>query len=68
MSKMTAKQFNARYGVGHSFMYQGSRFLRGGPIVRTLGHAEDKGRGVVIIEINTHPYYVDIDTLITELI
>lgn len=59
---MTAKQFNERYPVGRTFIYQRSRFLRGGPMVRTLGRAIDEGKRT-IVEIDIHPYYIDIDTL-----
>ena len=63
MSKLTAQQFNEKYLVGHIFIYQESRFLRGGPAVRTLDIAKNEGNRV-IVEINIHPYYVDIDSLI----
>ncbi|HHR6442783.1 TPA: hypothetical protein ACS777_003559 [Providencia alcalifaciens] len=62
MSKLTAKQFNEKYLVGHTFIYQRSRFLRGGPTVRTLDRAKDEGERT-IVEIDIHPYYIDIDTL-----
>ncbi|MFP4863927.1 hypothetical protein ACLFLC_13465 [Providencia rettgeri] len=62
MSKLTAQQFNEKYLVGHIFIYQESRFLRGGPAVKTLGRAKDEAERV-IVEINIHPYYVDIDSL-----
>lgn len=62
VSKLTAQQFNEKYLVGHIFIYQESRFLRGGPAVRTLDIAKNEGNRV-IVEINIHPYYVDIDSL-----
>ncbi|EJD6046374.1 hypothetical protein V8167_002935 [Providencia rettgeri] len=62
MSKLTAKQFNEKYLIGHTFIYQRSRFLRGGPTVRTLGRAKDEGERT-IVEIDIEPYYIDIDTL-----
>lgn len=63
MSKLTARQFNEKYLIGHIFIYQASRFLRGGSAVKTLDRAKDEGERV-IVEIDIHPYYVDIDSLI----
>lgn len=62
VSKLTAQQFNEKYLVGRTFIYQRSRFLRGGPTVRTLGRAKDEGERT-IVEIDIEPYYIDIDTL-----
>ncbi|EBP4586507.1 hypothetical protein VH79_25745 [Salmonella enterica] len=60
---MNAKEFNRRYKVGSCFIHQPNRVLRGGPVVRTVGAANDFKCGV-IVEINVEPYFVRINTLI----
>lgn len=62
MSRLSAKQFNKRYPVGSYFIYQPNRILRGGPMVRTLSRAKDEDNRT-IVEIDSEPYYTDIDSL-----
>ncbi|EAW3044878.1 hypothetical protein HT845_002467 [Salmonella enterica] len=58
---MNAKEFNRKYEVGTCFIRQTN--LEFGPIVRTVGKANDFNCGA-IVEINVIPYFVRINTLI----
>ncbi|ECQ1030384.1 hypothetical protein L1O59_005537 [Salmonella enterica] len=58
---MNAKEFNRQYKVGTCFIRQTN--LEFGPIVRTVGKANDFDCGA-IVEINVIPYFVRIDELI----
>lgn len=60
---MDAKEFNRKYEVGTCFIHQPHRALRSGPVVRTVGVANEFKCGV-IVEINVEPYFVRINTLI----
>ncbi|WP_038260299.1 hypothetical protein [Xenorhabdus cabanillasii] len=59
---MKAQQFNQRYPVGHSFIYQPNKFLRGGQAVRTIERAKDL-TNMTVVEISTEPYLVRIEHL-----
>lgn len=49
--QMKAKEFNALYPKGSSFIYQPATGLRGGRVVRTVDVANDLYK-VTVVEIN----------------
>ncbi|OVZ94891.1 hypothetical protein CBW58_02120 [Yersinia frederiksenii] len=59
---MNAKQFNGKYPVGSTFIYQPSPFLRGGRVVSTVDTARD-WKDVTVVEINQEPYFANIKSL-----
>ncbi|WP_190320379.1 hypothetical protein [Enterobacter asburiae] len=56
---MKAKEFNALYPKGSSFIYQPATGLRGGRVVRTVDVANDLYK-VTVVEINQEPYFANI--------
>ncbi|MDB6374904.1 hypothetical protein [Photorhabdus bodei] len=59
---MKAKQFNQRYRVGASFIYQPNKVLRGGTPVKTVDEAKDL-TNCTVVEISIEPYFVRTDYL-----
>ncbi|WP_038261255.1 hypothetical protein [Xenorhabdus cabanillasii] len=59
---MNAQQFNQCFPIGHSFVYQPNKFLRGGRLVRTIERAQDL-TNMTVVEISTEPYLVRIEHL-----
>ncbi|MGQ6282623.1 hypothetical protein ACUNFS_03175 [Serratia sp. IR-2025] len=59
---MQAKQFNACYPVGKSFIYQPCKALRGGQLVKTVDVARDL-KTATVVEINLEPYFVNTKSL-----
>lgn len=59
---MNAKEFNQRYPVGTSFIYQPCPALRGGKVVKTVDVA-NKFKCGSVVEINVEPYFVKTDSL-----
>lgn len=59
---MQAKQFNASFPVGKSFIYQPCKALRGGSIVKTVDVARDL-KTATVVEINLEPYFVNTKSL-----
>lgn len=59
---VNAKQFNESYKPGEIFIYQPLRFLRGGPVVKTVDKAQDL-MGVTMVEINREPFFINITAL-----
>ncbi|HEP1045401.1 hypothetical protein [Serratia marcescens] len=59
---MQAKQFNACFPVGKSFIYQPCKALRGGSIVKTVDIARDL-KTATVVEINLEPYFVNTKSL-----
>ncbi len=60
--RMKAKDFNALYPTGSTFIYQPSQFLRGGRVVRTVDAARDL-KDITVVEINQEPYFANIKSL-----
>ena len=60
--QMKAKEFNASYPTGSTFIYQPSQFLRGGRVVRTVDAARDL-KDITVVEINQEPYFANIKSL-----
>ena len=60
--RMKAKEFNALYPKGSSFIYQPATGLRGGRVVRTVDLANDLYK-VTVVEINQEPYFANIKSL-----
>ncbi len=60
---MKAKEFNQRYPVGSTFIYQPNPLLRGGKVVSTVESARDC-KDVSVVEINLEPYFANIKSLI----
>lgn len=60
--QMKAKEFNALYPKGSSFIYQPSQFLRGGRVVRMVDVARDL-KDITVVEINQEPYFANIKSL-----
>ena len=59
---MKAKEFNALYPKGSSFIYKPATGLRGGRLVRTVDVANDLYK-VTVVEINQEPYFANIKSL-----
>ncbi|WP_340614829.1 hypothetical protein [Xenorhabdus thailandensis] len=59
---MKAQQFNQRFPIGHCFIYQPNRVLRGDQTVRTIERAQDLNN-MTVVEISTEPYLVRIEHL-----
>lgn len=59
---MNARQFNECFKPGTLFIYQPIKFLRGGPVVKTLDKAQDIA-GETMVEINREPYFINIAAL-----
>ncbi|MDC9620111.1 hypothetical protein PSI22_00335 [Xenorhabdus sp. XENO-7] len=59
---MKARQFNQHFPIGHRFIYQPNKFLRGGQAVRTIERAQDLTH-MTVVEISTEPYLVRIEHL-----
>ncbi|HHL2709904.1 TPA: hypothetical protein ACQ39K_001403 [Yersinia enterocolitica] len=59
---MKAEEFNKKYPVGSSFIYQPNKVLRGGKAVKTVATANDFEQGV-IVEINLEPWFANIKVL-----
>lgn len=59
---MRAAEFNGRYPVGQTFIYQPHPMLRGGRVVRTVDAARDL-KEVTVVEINQAPYFANIKSL-----
>jgi hypothetical protein len=65
---MHAKQFNSKHPVGSHFIYQPSKALRGGKLVKTVDVARDmrKTEGFeesTVVEINLEPYFANVNSL-----
>ena len=60
--QMKAKEFNALYPKGSSFIQQLATGLRGGRVVRTVDLANDLYK-VTVVEINQEPYFANIKSL-----
>lgn len=59
---MRAAEFNKRYQVGQTFIYQRHPMLRGGKAVKTVDVARDL-KEVTVVEINQEPYFANIKSL-----
>jgi hypothetical protein len=57
-----ASDFNKRYPVGQTFIYQPQPVLRGGKVVKTVDVARDL-KSVTVVEINQEPYFANIKSL-----
>ncbi|MCY9864969.1 hypothetical protein OTK49_20855 [Vibrio coralliirubri] len=57
MDTISVDDFNECFSVGSSFIWQRSRFLRGGLAINTLAPAY-KLDGVVVVKINTEQQQV----------
>lgn len=59
---MKASDFNQRYPVGQTFIYQPHPVLRGGKVVKTVDVARDL-KSVTVVEINQEPFFANIKSL-----
>ncbi|WP_373225879.1 hypothetical protein [Enterobacter cloacae complex sp. ESBL7] len=59
---MRAKEFNHRYAVGSRFIFQPSKAMRGGKVIKTIGVARDL-KSATVVEINVEPYFANINSL-----
>ncbi|WP_163304459.1 hypothetical protein [Enterobacter ludwigii] len=59
---MRAKEFNRRYAVGSRFIFQPSKTMRGGKVIKTIGVARDL-KSATVVEINVEPYFANINSL-----
>ncbi len=60
--QMKAKEFNASYPTGSTFIYQPCQYLRGGRVVKTVDAARDL-KDITVVEINQEPYFANIKSL-----
>ncbi len=59
---MNAAGFNQRYAIGSRFIFQTSKVLRGGKVVKTIGVARDL-KSATVVEINVEPYFANVNSL-----
>nr|WP_202394197.1 hypothetical protein [Serratia marcescens] len=64
VKSISASEFNQRYEVGHTFVYQSNQTANGGPVVRTVGPARGFKKSGAVVEINKPPYFVKVSALI----
>ncbi|EFG7849479.1 hypothetical protein EYD79_00910 [Shigella sonnei] len=60
---MRAAQFNERFSIGHAFIFQPVKVLRGGYPVKTVDQAIDVSSTVTVVEIDEPPYFANVQSL-----
>lgn len=60
---MTAEEFNEKYPVGSSFIYQAVKYLRGGIPVQTRSEAWELGHGEAVVKVTDKAGGVSIEHL-----